>query len=79
MNKSIANVPMTGNDQNDHPMLTQEYYVWFKEQIADFPLEYQTIRIVSDCLGNAAETARLLASVCNINIIGVAPDLGVCK
>ena len=57
--------------------LTTNWYVFFSEK--KDPLKPKSIRIGASCLGDAATTAIEWASRCNIDLIGVAPDIGVAE
>lgn len=52
--------------------MNADWYVFYYE--GD---EVKMVRIASNCLGNALAVAQELASRCNLNLVGVAPDLGV--
>jgi len=58
---------------NEH--LEVEWYVFYIQ--GKDSVEIETARIAASCLGDAVMTAKLLAKHCELNLIGVAPDLGV--
>ena len=56
--------------------LTPNWYVFFYPR-QKMTTGVETLRIGANCLSDAITVARELADRCNLNVIGVAEDLGV--
>ena len=55
--------------------LNSSWYVFFSEK--KDPLSPKVIRVGASCLGDAMTTAVEWAKRCSVDLIGVAPDIGI--
>ena len=50
---------------------------WFMFYVGKSVLDVDYIRIAASCLGDAITTAKGIAGICSLNVIGVTQDLGL--